>query len=292
MAKYDRAFLVPYLRDICALYMAESKLDRMISNSEREISRVNAKALARLKPPAYENYVGGPGDFTGVGTGCFGATLCVSALLALFSGGTLESSVGLMVILAIPGIILAFRSFGAADRENAEIKKRNEDRERDYEIEQFAALSLVQPQVKQIQNRISHLKDERRKVNELLKKHYALNIIPKWYRDRYPAVYLYDWFSHSQSNDLDVALNTFVLEEIKDKLDIIIRNQSEEILNQRIIIANQNKSMRQAEQHHNELMNKLNRMQAADEERNTYLEMIERNTAVDAYFSMANYLKS
>lgn len=178
------------------------------------------------------------------------------------------------------------------DRKNAEIKKHNDELERDYALQQVAAMTLVMPRVKQVEQRIQYLANECGKIDKLLTQNYSLNVIPGWYRDMYAAVYLYDWFSNSYSDDLDMALNTFVLEQIKEKLDIIIRNQSEELLNQRIIIANQNESMRQAGQHHAELMNKLNQMHAAGEERKTYLEMIERNTAIDAYFSMATYLRS
>jgi len=296
MARYDRDFLVPYLRDICSLHMAKAKLDRMIWDSEREIERLNTNAQNSIAPPDYEVYAGGQGDLTGTGTGCIGGILCLFALFglfgAMFSGGSATTGLGLMLAFAIPGIAIAFWSFGSVDRKNAAIQKHNDELEQDYLLQQVAAMTLVQPQVKQIEQRIQYLINECDKIDELLAQNYSLNIIPGWYRDMYPAVYLYDWFRNSRADDMDMALNTFVLEQIKEKLDIIIRNQSEELLNQRIIIANQNQSMRQAEQHHAELMNKLNRMQAADEERNTYLRMIETNTAVDAYFSVANYLKS
>ena len=296
MARYDRAFLVPYLRDICSLYMAKEKLRGMIRGSEREIEKIQAKALQSITPPTYEPYVGGQGDLTGVGSGCLGSGLLILALLSLFgtmfSGGGLAEGLGLMALFGIPGFVIGIRSLDAVDRENAEIRKRNDARERDYALEQMAALTLVDEQVKEVKKRIGYLKAEAKKINELLEQNYALNIIPNWYRDMYPAVYLYDWFSTGQSDDLDMALNTFVLEQIKDRLDVIIRNKREELLNQRIIIANQNKSMMQEEKNHTALMSKLNRMQAIDEDRNTYLQMIEANTAVDAYFSMATYLKS
>ena len=64
------------------------------------------------------------------------------------------------------------------------------------------------------------------------------------------------------------------------------------ILNQRIMIANQNKSIEQQERHNQVLRSKLDRIQASNEERNMYLGMIEANTRADAFFSAATYLKS
>lgn len=47
----------------------------------------------------------------------------------------------------------------------------------------------------------------------------------------------------AKADDLDMVLNTFVLEQIKAKLDVVIQQQSEAILNQRIMLANQEKTM-------------------------------------------------
>ena len=67
---------------------------------------------------------------------------------------------------------------------------------------------------------------------------------------------------------------------------------AEELINQRIMIANQNKSMEQRERHHRALMSKLDEIQATNEERNCYLQMIEANTAVDSFFAHASYLRN
>lgn len=293
MAKYDRDFLVPYLRDICSLYMAKEKLNWMILESNREVKLIETRALNGIKQ--YEPYVYRQDDATEIG-GCLSGGLCTMGLLSIFltilSGDPVGVGVGGLLICTVAGIAVGKITSNAEDRKRKEIEIRNDEMERKYVLQQRASLAKVEPQITQVKKRIDYLKAECKKIDKLLTQNYSLNIIPGWYRDKYSAVYLYDWFSKSQADDLDMALNTFVLEQIKDKLDVIIRNQSEELLNQRIMIANQNKSIRQAESHHAELMNKLNQMQAADEERNAYLSMIETNTAVDAYFSIATYLKS
>ena len=121
---------------------------------------------------------------------------------------------------------------------------------------------------------------------------YSANVIPGQYRNLYAAVYLYQYFGQSQADDLDLVLNTFVLEQIKAKLDVVIQQQSEAILNQRIMLANQEKTMEAQQKHAAMLESKLSRMEASDEERNQYLSMIESNTATTAYFATAQYINS
>ena len=87
-----------------------------------------------------------------------------------------------------------------------------------------------------------------------------------------------------------MALNMFVLEEIKEKLDRIIANQKEIILNQYLQLAEQRRSLELQEEHTSMMESKLNQINASNEERNTYLAMIESNTATTAYFATANYL--
>lgn len=295
MARYNREFLVPYLEDVCALQLSKQRILQLIDSSKKEISKLEKTALESVGEPELEEYLG-QGNLAGVGSGCLGALLCGGGVVSLFAAMASGTSSGpeaaiLPLGLMIAGIIVCSRSFGAEDRENQQIQERNDEVERDHAVKQMAALVLAEPKIDAVKNRISVLEDEIKKVDELLEKQYSINVIPGWYRDLYPAVYLYDWFKNSRADDLDVALNTLVLEQIKDRLDTIIRNQGEMIINQRIMIANQKKSMEQAERHQAMLMAKLNRIEASNEERNMYLSMIEANTAANAYFSAANYLK-
>ena len=293
MAKYDREFLIPYLEDVCALHLSKKRLEQMISESENEIGQIQLAALEKVKQPSLDPYVG-DGDLVGMGTGCLGAVLNFLALVLLFAS-FFEDSPGPMLVLFLivgaAGTVLIVRSFGAKDRANAEITATNEMKINKYAAAQDNALASVEPHVNVVQERIKQYEAEIVKIDALLERLYGVNIIPKWYRDIYPAVYLYDWFSNSRADDLDLALNTLVLEQIKDRLDTIILYQSEVIINQRIMIANQQRSMEQVERHHQELVRKLNNLQASAEEQNMYLSMIEGNTAANAYFSAANYLK-
>lgn len=104
-------------------------------------------------------------------------------------------------------------------------------------------------------------------------------------------VYLYDWFGTSGADDLDHALSMFVLEEIKARLDRIIEQQSEMILNQQLMIANQQKTQELQIAHAKMMRNKVQQLQATEEERLRYDRMIEANTRGMAYFAVADYLR-
>ena len=130
------------------------------------------------------------------------------------------------------------------------------------------------------------------RIDALLDRLYSANIIPTMYRDSYAAVYLYDWFSTGNSDNMDHALSMYVLEQIKSRLDRIIDNQSQMILNQSIMMANQVRSMEQRKQYENQMKMKLNRLQTTADEQLRYTRMIEANTAVLTFFANADYLKN
>lgn len=292
MARYDREFLVPYLEDICALHLSKQRLNGMILASRDETSRINLTALRSVTAPKLEKY---KTDTDGVGLGGgFVGVLCLLAVVpSVFAALIFDMSILIVsLILLVIGMTMSSRYRDAKDVVNAEIKERNDEKEREHALAEMAALIAVKPQVEAVERRIKVYEEEIRKVDMLLEQLYSVNVIPRWYRDLYPAVYLYDWFSNSRADDLDMALNTLVLEQIKDRLDAIIRNQSEMIINQRIMIANQRQCMEQAERHHQMLLSKLDRIGASVEDQKMYLSMIEANTAANVYFSAANYLKS
>lgn len=293
MARYDREFLVPYLEDICALELSKQKIGNMIEASKKEIDVIEKTALRKVEAPKLEAYKTDE-DGTGCGASVFGC-VCGLAGVGFFLFGSFSGIVERLVwslMLIGLAIYLLFCSSNAKDSENAQIRERNNEKEQEYAISQLAALTVVEPELNAIKARINTLKGEmENKVDALLEQQYSINVIPGWYRNLYSAVYLYDWFSNSRADDLDVALNTLVLEQIKDRLDTIIRNQGDMIINQRIMIANQVQMMEQAEKHHAALMEKLNRIEISNEERNMYLSMIESNTAANAYFAAAHYLK-
>lgn len=142
-----------------------------------------------------------------------------------------------------------------------------------------------------LERKIKFYTSEQKKISAILKDVYNANVLPLQYRDVYAAVYLYDYFSNSRSDDLDQVLNTYVLEQLKDRLDQIIENQRVSILNQRLILVNQQKALEEQRKHNAFMRSKARQFSRSVEEQNQYLRMVECNTAATAYFAAANYLK-
>lgn len=292
MAKYNREFLVPYLQNICALHLAYSKLENKII----EISSEDLPYLKRgkpnpkpEKPEVLDTFSGG-----GFASLVIGSIMLVLILFA-FSLES-ETNAGDIFILFF-GIALCLLMIYFPVHSIKGRMKRNEYEQLRYQhdMAQYEKIAEYNQKLRTLvpdyEEKFEYYKQERDRIDILLDQVYDANIIPRRYRDIYAAVYLYDWFSTSQADDLDMALNMFVLEEIKEKLDIIARH-SESILNQRIMLANQQKSLEQQQRHSAMMRSKLNRIAASNEERNIYLSMIESNTAATAYFAAADYISS
>ena len=174
--------------------------------------------------------------------------------------------------------------------------RRYEDEMRRYvnEVQKYNDIKRERARIidnarKEIDGKIQKVDNECREIEVLINKMYQTNIIPTRYRDFYAAIYLYDWFVFGSSDDMDMALNTYVLENIKDKLDIVIRNQSQSIINQQQIIANQYRSMEQQRAYQNAMRVKMDQLQLTQEEELKYTKMIESNTAAMAYFSKQSH---
>ena len=105
-------------------------------------------------------------------------------------------------------------------------------------------------------------------------------------------VYLYDWFSQSGEDDLGLALNTFVLEQTKDKLDMIIRNQGDIILNQQMQLSLQMQSNKEQENHFRMMENKVKQLEMEDEERNKNLDMIARTNESVLWYARQDYIRN
>lgn len=281
MAKYNREFLVPYLESICALHIAYIKVqqrgDEIIGKDEHLLNRLNS--LNAPKAPDYKDTV--PSIVGAV----FGIILIVVSFLNIF---ILSFFAGLGGWFMLITSVYAFIKNTIENNDNEasyNIAYQRYSQEWDKRNDEFTAHNnSISAECAQLDNESEH-------IAATLEKVYDANIIPRQYRDVYAAVYLYDWFSTSMADDLDMALNMYVLEEIKDRLDSIISMLSESLMNQKIMLANQTKSIEQQQQYRAEMLGKLNCLQVTAQEQSAYLEMIEANTTAMAYFSAAEYIR-
>lgn len=286
MARYNREFLVPYLRDVCALHLAQDKLECRKNALNSEILTLKLRTQGGHKP-VRPSKPDSPSLTLLAGIGIF---TMVMGLLPL----SLGESFWMMVCMIIGGILLG----------PALYMKKQENDEYDWRLQQFYtelnkfnaevkdAETALQSRLPYIQQEINQCKYELKTINAVIQRVYSANVIPMQYREMYAAVYLYDWFRSSAADDIDMALNMFVLEEIKDRLDTIIRNQAQIILNQEMILANQQKSIEDQRRNSDMMRTKLNQIAAGNDERNRYMKMIEGNTAAIAYFAAADYIRN
>ena len=282
MAKYNREFLVPYLRDVCALQLALNKLRGRLAELEYQKRRLEQGVYSCNKPnePYYDSENGIFLLVLGIFTSLL-SILIFRVDLDLFGwfflfGGLIE---------IISGVV----KYSNVSQENFQKEKAYKDQLAVYQQTQTKN-SQAKQSIPAIENEMRQCRLEIKRANDALTKVYCANVVPSHYRKMYAAVFLYDWFSTGQSDDLDMALNMFVLEEIKEKLDRIIANQETIILNQYLQLAEQRSSMELQKEHTAMLENKLNQINASNEERNTYLAMIDSNISTIAYFSAANYI--
>ena len=292
--RYKKEFLVPYLHNICALHLTIGKIKRKIDTLNAEIRRLNEG-----QPVPVPSWPEEP-HFFGKGAGCFTSVgllflfACICGFGMSFDHGF---DFGLTILYLIAGAAGVFCIGIPVSEYMSEKEKYEQDRDQ-YEIVENQR-QKVKAENQRWKDLVPVVTEERNawrrelsRVEKLLQQAYVVNIIPRYYRGLYPAVYLYDWFRYSQEDDIAMALNMFVLEEIKSKLDRIIDNQSEIILNQYIQEANQRRAMEQDNDHHQQLMRKLDRISNQNDDRNNYLKMIASTSAADAYFSAANYLRN
>lgn len=128
--------------------------------------------------------------------------------------------------------------------------------------------------------------DESKQVDGILNRLYDINIIPLPYRNIYAVYYLYDYMRTSRES-LTAALLHCDLNEIKSKLDIIIEQQQEIIIQQSILIS-QNKEIMEADREKLERLAQIEKNTAMAAE---YSEIAANNAYACAWIAAANYVQ-
>lgn len=287
MARYDRRMLVPYLQDVYAVELLLRRVQKEASAAQGAVHTYQKRYDSDKKP---EEPVGG---------GLAAMLICaVLGLIAVPFALYLIYFTGSALILA--GIALGFvagclfyASYLALERYcsyRKEVKKYKND------LKEYEARKGNRDQNKSMITTWSKALETRKKrvteVRQLRDTIYNANVIPMPYRNIYAVSFLYDYFRTSQADDVDMILQTFVLEEIKAKLDVIIEQQAEMIINQRATIANQEKMEESIARNHEKEMRRLANLNENAERRNQYLEMINTNLVVSNFFAYHDYIKS
>lgn len=146
--------------------------------------------------------------------------------------------------------------------------------------------SFLPAQINDYNAAVSYLQEAKEKLQSV----YSANIIPNKYRSVYVAYYLYDYISSSHETDIDRVLQTMLLDQIIAKLDKIISQQEEIILNQRMQLAKQDALLAQSKKQHEEQMKAISNLEENQQMQNDYLAMTEANTRITNYFVTADYI--
>ena len=162
------------------------------------------------------------------------------------------------------------------DYQKSEIDYQNRLRNRNNDIirlqNQVNILNTEAPK------RITQINTYRYNIETMLKNAYNLNIIPKQFRDIYGVTYLYDFISTSGASGLGLsdAIINCNLEQIKYKLDKIIR-QCDDIIRQQ---KNTNSNLREIQRQNNQLLNESKNISNNITLAKQYAEITAENSAV------------
>lgn len=303
MAKYSREFLVPYLEDVCALYMCEEVLLTRAFSVQKEIIKIEAgKTIEAPRYPDNEETWSLARICGIVGSVMFivGAISVISAVSE--DGGILSLVAPIINIICVSAVLFFGWLLISTIKEIKNISEENTirvfryesdlakyEREKKKVDEENTRNKLKLPQLR---NDFDRYNKDLKKCKDVLRQVYEADVLPMQYRNKYAALYLYDYFKHSmRADDLDAAINTCVLEQIKEKLDEMIELQAQSIVNQRIVIANQRVAIEEQREHAAYMRQQVRKITANLEEQNQYLSMIESNTAATAFFASADYLR-
>ncbi len=292
MANYNHEILVNYLRDVYSMELLVRKIEDDIHSTREDIQCEQALVeKVESTPIPAEGNISPKKDIT---------PYMIAGFLILFiSFGffTLPSIGAISGILGIGVSIILFSCAGSVSSDNTKMQEEEKEKikenfQRDVEeYEHMLALandcrSVLPSQIDDYNAAVSHLQEAKEKLQSV----YSVNIIPNKYRSVYVAYYLYDYISSSHETDIDRVLQTMLLEQIIAKLDKIIAQQEEIILNQRMQLAKQDALLAQSKKQHEEQMKAISNLEENQQMQNDYLAMTEANTRITNYFVTTDYI--
>ena len=283
MATYNRTILLPYLQDVCSMEMACMRISRDIQECNNRIKNINQQLQnCTVKPnkPTKDS-----------GVYWLVMIICVTYLVwfvsTLFNVGVFLKI--LMVALVLIFVILPAIGDRVQAKQNYRIAvERYQNALYDYEHRQEKVHQFEQSLAGE-KRKLQILNKQLTSAQTLRDRLYGVNIIPSRYRNVHVSYYLYDYFTSTRETDLDKIIQTMLLDEIIKRLDKIILQNEEIILNQRMQIAIQEKQNQMISRNHQQTMGQLARMERNQELQMDYQYMIAYNQEVTNFFLAANY---
>lgn len=273
---FNRDVLNNYLYNLRVLEIAKNKLLKIKSDTLNKISYLG---ISKLKNSPLSIDYEAIGSFGALAAIAFFAELIIGKIICWIFECEFAFFGVLMAITVIATIIFTIYVIAQDIKDNNEHNLRAIEDEQRVSIENTEKEHLVSEEVPNIENEIE-------KVETLLAEAYSINIIPLKFRNIHAIYFLYDYISTSTAT-LNEALFACDLNTIQEKLDTIISQQQEIImelaysnaLNQQIIKQNE-----QILQH--AIATENNTALAAQ-----YSKVTATNTGVIAYIQTCEYLR-
>lgn len=283
MTKYQSEILVPYLKDIFALHLALNKLQEQLIALVHEKCSLQEK-VQTAEAPMQPRYEAGNGVFL-LGLGMFTFMFSFIAFLHRFP------FIGFLFILfGVMAIVIGGIQYVRVNQANA--KKEEQYNEKLAVYQQLQTKNSIQNKaISTIDTKMRECQNEIEKVWNALRRLYRVNVIPKPYRNMDTAVFLYQRFGTGSSEDLNTALEHASAVD-KEKVEQIISEQREQILQQYLQLAEQRKTPLVQEAYTLLMKSKLDQMELTAEDRKTHLAMINSNRAAVAYFAEAKCIRN
>ena len=293
MACYNHEILVQYLRDVYSMELLRNKVQWNLNSLSQRIKNDNdviSSYQCRPLPVSKEVQKRTPSvvEVLEYLVSIIGAYFFDFVAFHIPFIGTFLGVVG---FLLISGLIL-FILFMENDSYKSEVKQSQRNFEK--EVVEYEALqqraAQCQADLDQITPIYNSTQAQLQEIQQNLTDAYSVNIIPNRYRTIYYAYYLYDYFSSCQETDLDRIIQTMLLDQIIAKLNQIIAQQTETILNQRMILAKQDAQMEALQENHNAHLRSLAQIEQNQALQTNYLDMLDTNTRITNFFVTADYI--
>lgn len=262
----NREVMLQYFSDVRAVESMLVKIDKEINEKEDEVSRlgmtkiIDKKSLKNQLPPLKKSMV----------ILIFVAILFAQLIIVFI---TRKELLG-----CIPWFVMSAAIFAI---QRIRIEKLYQKAISEDEIRVREEIARAE----KIRGEIKNLKNERIGLNETLQNSYSLNIIPTQFRNIWAVYYLYDLLSSSNVSLRD-ALFHCDLGEIKVKMNVIIEQNRELLINQAIQMAQNDRIIEQNKK-------KLERL--TEIEKNSalsaqYAKVAAANTEITAKIAGVSYL--
>jgi hypothetical protein len=291
---YERDVTLLHLYDLRVLEMSKAKLDYNWTQVDNKIKNLgiagNYSIPSKGSPEVKPTWIIGVfiAAVALLGVGWFIDALVSDVVLGWFgnSKSTLFMGIGtvLAVILGIIGVIMIIVRASQSTTES----QNHQQRMAQYNYNLANDRQRVQREINE-RNRLIPIKDgiysEWEKVGNILTDTYSANLVPSQFRNLYAVYYLYEFLSTSQET-LKEALLHCDLDVIKQKLDVIISQQRELIIQQAITnahLANIQKQNDEMLEH--AIATEHNTAKAAQ-----YAKVAAANTEAMVYVGVAQYI--